>query len=200
MLRVPASGERHANGIAGNYTQWILMAVLLGLGVGTGCDEEPLDLGYDRGVRGSGGLNSPDSMPDGQEADAARDGPLGPHDGTPADADATGRRIECDAPVGRYLADIAAFTVCVAPHIALACGNCHGARPFRFVSVPDAAAPEGHRANLDSFLNQIDLRMPANSEVLVHHGHAYIPLDSQAYRSLLRWIEARAEPPDGSSP
>jgi len=103
------------------------------------------------------------------------------------------RMIDCRDAVGVYVADLASFSQCVAPHVSMNCETCHRNRPFSFNTPADA--PAGHQANLTAFLQYIDLANPVGSEVLNHHDHAFIRLDSEPYLDVLRWIEARGTPP-----
>jgi len=72
---------------------------------------------------------------------------------------------------------------------------CHSARPYRYASIPSADPPEAHADNIGSLLAYSNLANPEQSEVLIHHNHLYIPIESERYRNILRWLEARAEPP-----
>ncbi len=160
------------------------------------CDEEPLDLGIDQGAGGTAGeaAMGGQMMPTGGQM-MPTGGQMMPTGGQMMPMGGIDRIIDCDAAVGVYVADSASFSQSVAPHVATNCETCHRNRPFNFNSPADA--PMGHQANIAAFLQYVDLANPADSEVLNHHGHAYVRLDSEPYLNVLRWIEARGTPPMG---
>ena len=191
------------------HSKAILFTALL-LAVSTaGCDDEPIDLGVNDGAGGNAGEAEMGGEP-AMGGEPTGGMPMGgtPMGGTPMGGAPMGgtpmggqdRVIDCGDMVGVYLADIASFAQCVAPHLAAACEGCHTARPFEYNSIPAAESPQGHQRNLQSFLQYSSAADPAGSDVLVHHDHMYIPLDSERYRNLLRWIEARATPPPPPPP
>lgn len=159
---------------------WRLMAAALICGaMATGCDEEPFNVGPDRGLDAS--IGGDDMSP--------------PPDPEPEPVPDAGR---CE-PRSVFDPDPDFFAAEIAAPLYTACGLCHydaaprPGIPFTLVTNgPGGLTPQQNQLNVDECLSFVDAADPANSQLIIWHpaGHIGYLGDGPLKDDIIEWIEA----------